>query len=562
MTLPFFDLRQLPDSVFFLTGDSSHAHPAKPISSSRLQWAGNGMLLDLRSRSDGALSVHLQAERTPLCRVFLRWNHAFPSDIRFLGDAWERSYGELEWRGAIPHRLMPWYFLATNGVATAGYGVETGCASIACWTADAEGVTLELDVRAGGVGVALGSRVLHAATLIQRLPQNDESPFTATQALCRALCPRPILPAEPVIGHNDWYWLYGKNSAAQILEATQRFVELCPGGDVRPWSVIDDGWQSSIPLGGHHGGPWDQGRAEFPDMPGLADQIRTQGARPGIWMRPLFTRSSVPASWLIKHPGWQADREGGSTMDPTVPDVIEQVRADVARLAHWGYEMIKHDFSTYDVTGRWGFQMNGEPDRFTANGWAFSDSSRTTAEVLLHLYKTIREAAGPEVTLIGCNTVGHLAAGLVEIQRIGDDTSASDWNRTRQMGVNTLAFRAAQDRTFFAADADCVPISPSIPWPLTKNWLDLVGRSGTALFLSMDPRACGARERAAIKEALAFAATPSAKPAEPLDWLDTAIPTQWSLPFPEADATSHFEWSEWKNTPDFASPPVKILENL
>ncbi|MEV8547172.1 hypothetical protein [Streptomyces sp. NPDC051572] len=39
-----------------------------------------------------------------------------------------------------------------------------------------------------------------------------------------------------------------------------------------------------------------------------------------------------------------------------------------------------------------------------------SDRSRTSAEILVRLHRTIAEAAGDTV-VIGCNTVGHLAAG-------------------------------------------------------------------------------------------------------------------------------------------------------
>ena len=67
-------------------------------------------------------------------------------------------------------------------------------------------------------------------------------------------------------------------------------------------------------------------------------------------------------------------------MDPSVPEVLDLVRTDLVRIRNWGYEMIKHDFSTYDVTGRWGFEMNGGPDGFAPEGWAYADSSRTTAE--------------------------------------------------------------------------------------------------------------------------------------------------------------------------------------
>ena len=135
-------------------------------------------------------------------------------------------------------------------------------------------------------------------------------------------------------------------------------------------------------------------------------------------------------------------------------------------------------------------------------GWHFHDRGKTTAEIVLDLYRAIRRGAGDAV-LLGCNVIGHLAAGLVEAQRIGDDTSGREWSRTRKMGVNTLAFRMAQHNTFFAADADCVPMTSDIPWSLTRQWLDLVARSGTALFISVDPAAIQAEQRPAIKAALA-----------------------------------------------------------
>ena len=81
-------------------------------------------------------------------------------------------------------------------------------------------------------------------------------------------------------------------------------------------------------------------------------------------------------------------------------------------------------------------------NELTDRGWSFTDRGRTTAEIVRALYEAIRASAGP-AELIGCNTIGHLGAGLFELQRIGDDTSGNEWSRTRKMGVNTLAFRLA-----------------------------------------------------------------------------------------------------------------------
>jgi len=94
------------------------------------------------------------------------------------------------------------------------------------------------------------------------------------------------------------------------------------------------------------------------------------------------------------------------------------------------------------------------------------------------------------------------------------------------MGVNSLAFRAAQHGAFYAADPDCVGVTTSVPWNLTRQWLDLVARSGTMLFASMATDALGAEQRADLRTALAIAAAPQPL-AEPLDWQGTVYPRRW-----------------------------------
>jgi alpha-galactosidase len=211
-----------------------------------------------------------------------------------------------------------------------------------------------------------------------------------------------------------------------------------------------------------------------------------------------------------------------TVLDPSVPEVLEHIAQSVRGIRAWGYELIKHDFSTYDIYNRWGFQMGVQ---LTDRGWHFADRTRTTAEIVSQFYRTMREASGQGL-LLGCNTIGHLGAGLFEAQRTGDDTSGREWERTRKMGVNTLAFRLPQHNAFFAADPDCVAITPAVPWDLTKEWLDLVARSGTALFVSADPAALGSEQKAALKAAFALASRPQPE-AEPVDWFDTTAPEHW-----------------------------------
>jgi alpha-galactosidase len=167
----------------------------------------------------------------------------------------------------------------------------------------------------------------------------------------------------------------------------------------------------------------------------------------------------------------------------------------------------------------------------------FRDRSRTTAEIILAFYRAIRAAAGDAI-ILGCNTISHLSAGLVDVQRTGDDTSGREWERTRKMGINTLAFRMPQHGALYAVDADCVGLTTAIPWSLNRQWLDLLARSGTPLFVSASPDALGDEQMQALREAFQRAAGEQPV-AEPLDWFDTTTPRRWQC----GDDIVDYDWS-------------------
>ena len=101
----------------------------------------------------------------------------------------------------------------------------------------------------------------------------------------------------------------------------------------------------------------------------------------------------------------------------------------------------------------------------------------------------------------------------------GDDTSGRQWERTRRMGVNTLAFRLPQNGTFYTVDADLVGITAAVPWELNQQWLDVLARSGMATIVSPGPPARGPEQRAALRDAFRMAAT-GGMTARPMDWMD------------------------------------------
>jgi alpha-galactosidase len=503
------------------------------LSKSGDRWQAKGVEVTTSTRQVGAaktILVSVEATHSALERVHLRWLTRLPMDSRFLGDHWERSYGDLEWRGFAADRVMPWYFLLATGKQTHGYGVKTGASAFCFWQVDAEGISLWLDVRNGGSGVQLGERRLEACEVVALESDPDLGAYGAARALCQALCEHPRLPAQPVYGSNNWYYLYGENmSAENVLRDVSQLAELSPPHANRPFMVIDMGWGKTR----DGAGPWTEDNLRFPQVPGLPAEMKKRGVRPGIWVRPLITVDPEAKGWIL--PRDQPPHPPGSPfiLDPSMPEMLEYMKQGLRRVTGWGYELVKHDFSTFDILGRWGMKMGEE---ITDEGWHFSDRSKTSAEIILQFYRAVREGVGDAI-LLGCNTMGHLGAGIFEAQRSGDDTSGRDWNRTRKMGVNTLAFRLPQHRTFFLLDPDCAPLTKSVPVEMTRQWLDLVARSGTVLFVSADPATVSAEEKTLLKNALAIAAQIQPEPA-PIAWMDTMFPDRWRL----GNTVTRYNW--------------------
>ncbi|MEZ0298655.1 MAG: hypothetical protein ACAI35_19580 [Candidatus Methylacidiphilales bacterium] len=467
--------------------------------------------------------------------VQLRWNFRVPSRFHILNDAWERGYGTLQWAVMAPERVLPWYFMATDTRDTVGIGVRTQPNALCFWRVDTQGVTLCLDVRNGGEGVFLGDRLLRAAEIVVDEGIEGSTPFEAACRFCRLLCPQPRLPNHIVYGSNNWYYAYGNITPESVREDGKLIADLTQGLANRPYMVIDDGWQQHARPGQPPlGGPWTAGNSRFYDMMGLAKDLKSMGTRPGLWNRPMGANPDDPDNLLL--PLARANEASAriKILDPSIPEVLERIENDFRVQNSWGYELLKHDWTTHDIFGRWGFAMQGV---LTNSGWHFYDRTRTTAEIILELYRAIRRGAGESV-IIGCNTVGHLSAGIFELQRTGDDTSGRNWERTRRMGINTLAFRMPQHNAFFAVDADCVGITGEVPWELNSRWLDLLARSGTPLFVSADPKAVGPAQRRALIAAFRIASSPHPV-AEPLDWLDTTSPAHWRF-LTGAEAT--YDW--------------------
>lgn len=474
------------------------------------------------------------------------WACTRGSDVKVLGDAWERSYGNLAWNTVCPERCMPWYMAISNGSDqdpdtthrfTECFGVGVQPNSLAFWQYTGDFLTLWLDIRNGGMPTLLGERELCAATVYFREYLGVRA-FSAVRDFARVMSWQPRLASHKVFGSNNWYYAYGKSSQEEILNDTRLIVSLCERAQGKPYMVIDDGWQPNS-----CDAPWDRGNKSFPDMAGLARKMKALGARPGIWVRCLVNAKKSELTKDINDRAQLYLSKNPNVLDPSHPEVIEYVSNTVKRFVDWGYELIKHDYTAYDILGGY---CNGRRDTATDDGWCFYDRTRTTAEIIKGLYSAIQESAGDAI-VIGCNTISHLCAGIHQLNRTGDDTSGRDFQRTLTMGVNTLAFRLPQHNSFYGVDADCVGITEKIPWEKNRQWLELLARSSTPLFVSVKPDLLSEEQTEELKDAFAVASLQEDEMI-PVDWMETTTPSRYLVNGKEV----RFKWYTEKGNESFA----------
>jgi alpha-galactosidase len=474
------------------------------------------------------LQVWLTADKSFPEFVMLRWNQHITKHVKIMGDTWAVACANMCWRTIVPDRFMPWYFLADFGSEIVGCGVMVRPNSFVSFECDSRGVTAWFDVRCGARGVQLGGRELLIGTIVSK-KYTDITPFEATCEFCKVMCEDPIFPKEPIYGFNNWYYAYGKSTGEQVRKDAALVAELCEGNENRPFMVIDDCWTKKLTAG-----PW-LPNEKFGDMKKIADDFKNMGVRPGLWIRLL-----KDPEFAQGHPEYliHADNETGGQLDPSHPAVKEYIKETVSRVKSWGYELLKYDYTSADIFKPGGTARNG---MITTHGtWAFYDRTKTSAEIVLDFYKLIKETAG-DMLLLGCGTISHLCAGLVEINRIGDDTSGKTWSRTRSLGVNSLAFRLPQNGTFYTIDADCVGIMgegvPNIPWKLNVQWTKLLAYSGSPLFVSCHPDLATKEIKDDLTKYLAINSIQK-DTAIPLDWQDNMNPERWLINGEEVE----FDW--------------------
>jgi alpha-galactosidase len=290
------------------------------------------------------------------------------------------------------------------------------------------------------------------------------------------------------VGWCSWYHYFDRVTEADIR------ANLALAHDW-PFDVfqIDDGFQSAV-------SDWLTTNDKFPStLEQLADAIKVEGRRPGLWIAPFF---AAPDSEIAqRHPDWFATHASGRrliggvgehwggavhVLDTTNPEVLAHLEAVARALVDAGFTYLKLDF-TYapGLTGQ------------------YADTAQTPSQRVRAGFEAIRRGAGDDTFLLGCGAPLGPAIGVVDGMRIGPDV-APWWElpdgHPRPPGYKATspstanALRATEARQFmhrrlWLNDPDCVMLRTShteLTPDEVRRWALAVGDSGGMVLVSDD----------------------------------------------------------------------------
>jgi alpha-galactosidase len=223
----------------------------------------------------------------------------------------------------------------------------------------------------------------------------------------------------------SWYSYY-----EDVTEA--KMDEVLVGLDGMPFAIVqvDDGWERAV-------GDW-QANGDFPGgMPHMADQIRSAGFTPGLWLAPLIAQStselaSERGELLLRDEVGDPVVAGinwGSpyyALDPTAEPTLAFLSDLIEEVRRWGYGYLKLDFL-----------YAGAFPGVHANPMPREVAYRRACEAM-------RKAAGDDCYLLACGAPILASLGIFDGIRIGPDV-ADVWQIPELVALGDASGRGARN---------------------------------------------------------------------------------------------------------------------
>nr|WP_062330609.1 glycoside hydrolase family 36 protein [Herbidospora sakaeratensis] len=215
-----------------------------------------------------------------------------------------------------------------------------------------------------------------------------------------------------------------------------------------PYDVVqvDDGWQRIV-------GDWEP-NDKFPSgMAALAGRIGAAGMRPGLWLAPFIVLPGAEPDpeFLLRDAAGNPVEAGHNwgaaywALDLTHPGVQEHLRGLIHRVVHeWGFTYLKLDFVNAGAVP--GVRHSG-----AAREQAYRDGLRL-----------IREAAGPEVYLLGSGGLLLPSLGLVDGMRSGPDVAPMWANYATDDPSDAMAYNAVVNSLHRLWHAPLLQVDPDV----------------------------------------------------------------------------------------------------
>ena len=265
-------------------------------------------------------------------------------------------------------------------------------------------------------------------------------------------------------GWCSWYHFFEKVDEEKLLSNIDKmfmlkniFPEAC---DFTLFQ-IDDGYQRAW-------GDWlllDEKKFPNQTMPSLVTKIRDANLKPGLWLAPFacdkHSHVAKNTSWILKKGLTNTPANSANCgkwfygLDVTNVEVRKFIYDNIRTVVHdWGFKYIKLDF-IYAAA-------------LAGSQQSFSDRTVTRAQAIQLGFKTIREAAGDDVFILGCGAPIGSLIGYVDANRVSADAGLSwspdlplpiwdKWNlpSARSMMRNTIV-RMSMHNRWWINDPDCL----------------------------------------------------------------------------------------------------------